>query len=423
MKTIQPQQTAGTTQPPTLAHVLVFLSLYVLSVGITIPTHPQLITQLYDGDVSSASSSFGKLISLSSALQFILSPFFGAVSDIIGRKMTMLIQVSLSCVYIGLLSVSSIKGSFTIALIAQVCNGLSGSVVQTAMASIADLSTPEKRAQNFGLVGVAFGVGFCIGPMIGALLGNITLAFLIGTSLMVAATVYAVVFLRESLVKSPGQTVPPLLESANPVKSIRVLFYNRFTTYMSVLIIVINLANQGFFGSAVHYNTYRFGFDAKQNGYYMTLLGLGTAIVQGVLMKRLIPKLGEMFVLKACYVIFIFFFVVMGYTDNGNVAFLMIVLFTVAGMSDPMQNGLMSKEIRKEDQGSLQGGLSSLMLLSRVVASVTMSSLFSFFTSKSAPIQIPGIAYYVGAVLSVVALAIVLRLPEPSKQQQHKKDE
>jgi DHA1 family tetracycline resistance protein-like MFS transporter len=145
-----------------LIHVVVFLITFVTAVGITIPTHPQLITQLMDGNVSLASSYFGTLIGLSSFLQFLLSPFFGALSDRIGRRSTLLIQSTLMFGFFGGLALGSIQRNFTIVLIAQIFNGLSGNLIQTCMASIADLSTPERRAQNFGLAGMSVGIGYVL---------------------------------------------------------------------------------------------------------------------------------------------------------------------------------------------------------------------------------------------------------------------
>jgi DHA1 family tetracycline resistance protein-like MFS transporter len=409
----------NTQKPKGLIHVVVFLILFITAIGIIVPTQPQLITQLMKNDVTLASTRFGALVSLSSFLQFILSPIFGTLSDKIGRKKTVLIQSSLICVFIGLLYISSIQKDFLIAVIAQIFNGLSGNAIQTCMASIADLSSPETRAQNFGLVGVAFGIGFVVGPLIGAMLGSLTLAFSVGTVLSLLAFFYALVFMRETLLMSDKTT--SLLSSANPLRSVGILFQNKFTTQISIILILINLANQGFFSGAVHYNTYRYGFNSRQNGTYMMLVGIGTAVMQGFVMRRVIPKLGDMKVLRLCYILFIIFFLVMGYTDSGFIANIMILLYTVAGISDPIQQGLMSKEVRKEDQGSLQGAMSSLMLICKVIASISMSAAFSYFTSKEAPIKIPGIGYYIGAILATIAMLMVYRLPEQNKIETEKK--
>jgi DHA1 family tetracycline resistance protein-like MFS transporter len=248
-------------------------------------------------------------------------------------------------------------------------------------------------------------------------LGSLTRTFIVGSVFLAIAFLYALIFLRETLV-TKNKSDQSLLATANPLRPLRVLLHNKITTRMSILMIFINLANQGFFSSAIHYNTYRFNFDRKQNGAYMMLIGIGTCIVQGVIMRRIIPRLGEMRVLLYCYYLFIFFFIVMGYTDNANVAYALALVYTVAGMSDPIQQGLISKEIRKEDQGMLQGGISSLMLISKVVASLTMSAAFRYFTSEKAPVQIPGIAFYIGSVLAVVSTGIVMTWPDQVKKQE-----
>lgn len=142
-----------------LIHIVLFLVLLITAFGIIIPTHPQLITQLCGNDVPLASSTYGKLTGLSSFLQFLLSPFYGALSDRIGRKKTLCIQLLLMTGFFVGLILANQNSSLLLAVVAQIFNGLSGNIIQTCMASIADISAPEKRAQNFGLAGVAFGIG------------------------------------------------------------------------------------------------------------------------------------------------------------------------------------------------------------------------------------------------------------------------
>jgi DHA1 family tetracycline resistance protein-like MFS transporter len=241
------------------------------------------------------------------------------------------------------------------------------------------------------------------------MLGNIERAFYVGSTIILVCSVYLITMYRETLTtfKKDGS----LLSSANPLQSFGVLFQNKFTTRMSILLILINIANQGFFSSIIHYNQYRFKFDSKMNGIYMMAIGVGTAIVQGFFMRKIIPKLGEMKTLRYCYILHIVFFACMSYTADKTAALALAVLFTVAGMADPIQQGLMSQEVKKEDQGKLQGGLSALALLCKVVAAVSMSSAFKYFTSDHAPVQLPSISFIFGTVLAIVSTFVVYSFP------------
>lgn len=137
--------------------------------GIIIPVIPKLIEELIHGDISEAAKYGGWLSFAYAFTQFIFAPLVGNLSDKYGRRPIILISLlGFAIDYVFLALSPNIIWLF----IGRVIAGMTGASITTASAYIADISTEENRAKNFGLIGAAFGMGFIIGPVLGGLLGQ-----------------------------------------------------------------------------------------------------------------------------------------------------------------------------------------------------------------------------------------------------------
>jgi DHA1 family tetracycline resistance protein-like MFS transporter len=183
-----------------LGFIFVTLLLDITGFGIIAPVVPRLISELIQGSLSDASRYGGWLMFTFSIMQFVCSPIMGNLSDRFGRRPVLLGAVfGLGVDYLVLAFAPTIGWLF----IGRMFAGIFGASFTTGGAYIADISTPEKRAQNFGIIGVAFGVGFIIGPVIGGILGQFgsRVPFFAAAGLSLLNCLYGFFVLPESLTK------------------------------------------------------------------------------------------------------------------------------------------------------------------------------------------------------------------------------
>src|SRR5215217_6798895 len=157
--------------------VLITLFIDILGIGLVFPILPRLVQNLRGGDIGEASFVYGVLVAIYAVMQFLCAPLLGALSDRFGRRPVILLAVAgLGLDYVLL----SFAPDIWWLVIGRVVAGIFGATHTPAAAYIADVSPPEKRAANFGLIGIAFGLGFIAGPALGGLLGeaNLRLPFI-----------------------------------------------------------------------------------------------------------------------------------------------------------------------------------------------------------------------------------------------------
>jgi DHA1 family tetracycline resistance protein-like MFS transporter len=286
-----------------------------------------------------------------------------------------------------------------------------GASFTTAHAYIADVSGPANRARNFGLVGVAFGLGFIFGPALGGLLGGIhlRLPFFGAAALALINWLYGFFVLPESL--APEKRGRFTWTKANPMGSLLVLRSYPLVAGLSVAFIFTGLAQRGLETVWVLYNGHRFGWDERANGLSLALVGLMAALVQGGLVQPFIRRFGERRSILFGLGLATFTFLGYGLATQGWMMLAIIVFGSVGGVAGPAIQGLVAGTVKPHDQGKVQGALTSLMSLVSIFAPLIFASgLFSYFTSPSAPFELPGAPFLLGSVLWAVSFIIALRL-------------
>ncbi len=144
--------------------IFITLVIDVLGIGLIVPIMPTLISSFTGGDLSSASQYSGWMMASYAIMQFLFSPVLGGLSDQFGRRPIILISLlGFSLNYL----ISALAPNLLWLFLARIFSGITGASFTTAQAYIADISKPEDRAKNFGMVGAAFGIGFIIGPAVG----------------------------------------------------------------------------------------------------------------------------------------------------------------------------------------------------------------------------------------------------------------
>ena len=381
----------------------IFLTILIdcLGIGVIIPVAPDLIMHLTGATVSQAAKYGGFLITSFAIMQFICAPVLGGLSDRYGRRPVLL----LSLLGLGLdFIVCAVAPTIWWLFGARIFAGICGASFTTASAYIADISTPEKRAQNFGVIGAAFGIGFTLGPILGSLLGNwgIRAPFYGAACLSLINFIYGYFILPESL--APENRRKFDIKRANPFGTLKQLFKYKKTLALVGSFFLIYLAGMAAQATWAYYTKEKFGWGPTGIGASITFVGLSVAIVQGLLIKKIVPALGQK---KSIYVglcLYITGFTLFSIAPYGWMMFAFMVPYALAGICTPSMQGIISSQVPPNEQGELQGGLASMMSLATIFGPLIMTELFYYFTQPSAPIYFPGAPFLMGAILTVLSL-------------------
>ena len=388
--------------------ILVTVFIDVLGIGIIIPILPELIKDFAGGSTTLAGRWFGILAATYAVTQFFFAPILGSLSDRVGRRPVILISLfGLGVDYIIMGFAPSLGWLFAGRLLA----GVMGASITTANAYIADVSEPENRARNFGLVGVAFGLGFIFGPALGGILGGIDLRlpFFASAGLALVNWLYGFFVLPESL--PPEKRGEFSWKKANPVGSVIVLRSYPLVAGLAVSFVFLVLAQRGLETVWVLYTGHKFGWDAQANGLSLALVGIMATIVQGGLVHPVIKRFGERRAILGGLVIAVVTYLGYGLATEGWMLLAFIVFGSIGGVAGPAIQGLVAGTVAAHDQGKVQGAIQSLMSLSSIAAPLIFTAgLFSYFTSPAAPFQLPGAPFLLGAVMYAVAFWVLWRL-------------
>jgi DHA1 family tetracycline resistance protein-like MFS transporter len=396
----------GNARPAALGFIFVTLLIDVIGFGIIIPVVPDLITELIHGNLSQASTYGGWLMVAYAIMQFLFAPVLGNLSDRYGRRSVLLFSLfGFGVDYLFTAFAPNIWWLF----IGRTVAGITGASMTTAMAYIADVTPPEKRAQSFGLVGAAFGLGFIIGPVIGGLLGTFgaRTPFFVAAGLTFLNWIYGYFILPESLPKERRR--PFEWKRANPVGSLmQIKKYPALAGLISSLVFIY-LAAHAVQSTWTYYNMEKFGWHKKEVGISLGVLGAMVAIVQGLLIKRIIPKLGQARSVYTGLVIYSVGMLLFGLATQGWMMYAITVLYCFGGIAGPAIQGIMSSQVPPTEQGELQGTLNSLISITTIIGPLLMTNIFYWFTKKNAPVQFPGAPFVAGAVLCLLSAWMAYR--------------
>lgn len=392
---------------PGLMFIFITMLLDIIGIGIVIPVGPRLVAQLAHGDLSSTSTIYGLVAALYTATQFLCGPFLGALSDRFGRKPILLGSLMLTAIGNFITGTAPVLG---VLFLGRALAGLGGASLTVATTYIADVTSPEKRASAFGLLGVAFGLGFILGPAIGGLLGGFGIAvpFLAASAVAVLNLLYGLAVVPESHPRERRGAF--VWAAANPIGTLGRLGRYAMVRDLAIAMLWFNLAQNFLQSNWVVYTGYRFNWDARLTGMSLAVVGLGAAIVQGGLIRVLIPKLGERRAVVAGMTMHALSLLAYGLATQGWMMFAILVVGSLAGIAGPALQAQISKRVTAQEQGSVQGALSSLNSLTGIVGPIVSTGIFQYFTSAKAPVQIPGAAFIAGSMLSGIGLLILLKV-------------
>jgi DHA1 family tetracycline resistance protein-like MFS transporter len=390
---------------PALGFIFITILIDVIGLGIIIPVVPKLIQQLTGEGLSRAAIYSGWLTFAYASAQFCFAPVMGGLSDKLGRRpvlLTSLLGLGLDYVFV------SFAPTLAWLFVGRVIAGMAGASFTTATAYIADISTPEKRAQNFGLVGAAFGIGFVLGPWLGGQLGVFgpRVPFMAAAALSLCNLLYGYFVLPESL--TPNKRRPFQWRRANPVASL--LRLGKYPTILGLVaaLVLLYLAGSATQSVWTFYTMLKFGWAEKMVGNSLAVIGLFTGLVQGGLVRVAIPKLGAARAIVIGLLCYTVGFVLFAFAPNGWLMLAFLAPYCLGGISGPALQSTISGQVLATEQGELQGALTSLISVTGVVGPLMMSYLFGAFTHKGAPVYFPGAPFILGAVLALSSVALAV---------------
>ena len=389
-----------------IGFIFVTLLIDVMGFGIIIPVMPGLIAGLKHVDISTA-AKYGSYLTVAYALtQFVFAPVLGNLSDKYGRRPILLFSLfGFGVDYIFL----ALAPSYGWLFIGRIIAGITGSSFTTAAAYIADISTKETRAKNFGMIGAAFGLGFIIGPVLGGFISHFgeRMPFYAAAALALVNGVYGYFVLPESLSKENRRAFN--WKKANPVSSL--LKLKKFPSIggLFVSMLLLYIAAHAVMSNWNYFTIHRFNWDKKTVGISLGVVGVLVALVQAGLTRILNPKIGNE---KSVYTGLTFYatgMLLFGMANQSWMMFVFLVPYCLGGIAQPAIQAVMAGKVPPNEQGELQGALTSVMSLASIIGPLVMNNLFFYFTHNEAPVYLPGAPFFLGSLLMLTSAVIAFK--------------
>ena len=391
-------------QKAAIGFIFVTLLIDVIGFGIIIPVIPKLLSEMMHIKVNEASKYGGFLLVAFSVAQFICSPILGNLSDRFGRRPILLFSLfGFGIDYL----ITAFAPSYAWLMLGRVIAGITGASFTTASAYIADVSAPEERAKNFGMIGAAFGMGFIIGPFLGGVVSHnfgVRAPFFLASALSFLNLAYGYFILPESLSKENRRAFD--WKKANPISTLVHLSKYKSILGMLIAFVFLALGSHAVQSNWSFFTMYRFKWDEATVGYSLAVVGVLVGVVQGGLIRFINPKLGNE---KSVYIGFGLYalgMILFAFASESWMLFVFLIPYCLGGISGPALQALMTAEVPASNQGELQGGLTSLMSAASIIGPVLMTNTFYFFTSENAPIKLPGAPFILGGILMLISFVI-----------------
>jgi MFS transporter, DHA1 family, tetracycline resistance protein len=389
-----------------LAFIFVTALIDSMGLGIIIPVWPKLLTTLAHVGLDDAARTGALLAFAYAGMQFLFAPVLGNLSDRTGRRPVLILSLlGMACDYLIMAVAPSVAWLF----LGRTLSGMAGASYTTAAAYITDISPPDQRAKNFGLLGAAFGLGFVLGPALGGLLGEygVRLPFFVSAGFAALNALYGIFVLHESL--PPENRRKFEFWRANPLGALIVL--RRYPTVLPLcgVLILMRLAHDSNPTVFSYYTMLKFHWTPAQVGASLMAIGAVVTISYSTL-PRLALRFGEARSVYLGLAGGALSFAGYAFASSGWMIYACMLPFGLVSLVMPALNAIMSREVPPGAQGELQGALASGGSLTSVFAPLIMGNLFAVFSATSAPLYFPGAAFLAAALCLVLGAGLFARI-------------
>ena len=386
-----------------LTFIFVTVTLDMLALGMIAPVLPGLVQGFLGGSTERAAQIFGIFGTVWALMQFVFSPVLGSLSDRFGRRPVILLSnLGLGLDYL----VMAVAPSLSWLLAGRVLSGITSASVPTAMAYIADVTPPSKRAAGFGMISAAFGLGFVLGPALGGLLGNVNprLPFWVAGAFSLLNALYGLFVLPESL--NPGNRSHFLWRKANPIGSFRLLRQRRSLFNLAIILFLGYIAHQVLTSTFVLYAAYRYTWNDRTVGLSLALVGVCSALVGAVLVKLVVARWGEQTAMFAGLLLGSLGFGLFGLASTGSLFLLGVPFMSLWGLAGPTAQGMMTRQVPPTEQGQLQGAINGLRGIAGLIGPVLFTFSFALAIDRKHQWQLPGLPFFLATSLLFCSLLL-----------------
>ncbi|MBT8233758.1 MAG: TCR/Tet family MFS transporter [Saprospiraceae bacterium] len=392
-----------TTKKAAVNFIFITLLLDVIGFGIIIPVLPQLLVELKGISVNEASTYGGYLLFAFAAAQFLFSPLMGNLSDQFGRRPIILLSLfGMGVDYI----IMAFAPTYIWLMVGRILAGVAGASFTTGSAYIADVSTDEDRSKNFGMIGAAFGIGFIVGPLLGGVLGSFgtRVPFFAAAGLSILNVLYGYFILPESLSKENRRKFD--WKRANPIGSLKQIISYKQIKILLLAFFFLHLGSHAVQSNWTYFTIFKFGWSEMLIGISLAFVGALVGFVQAVLAQKTADKFGinkSIYYGFALYAIGMFLF---AFASSTWMMFLFLIPYSLGGIAMPNLQAFLVTQVPDNEQGELQGGLTSLVSVTTIFGPLIMTGIFYYFTSENAPFQFAGSAFFLGGIFMLISFMI-----------------
>jgi len=390
-----------------MAAILMLFMIDAMGIGLMMPVMPSLIQEITGEDISQAAVWGGILTTSFAIMQFVCAPTIGALSDVLGRRVVLIVSLVVMCIdYL----VMAVAGSIGFLLVLRLISGVTSANFAVGSAFIADISPPEKRAANFGLMGAGFGIGFVIGPLIGGVLAEYgTRAPFYGAAALTAINILFIYFVLPETVKKRGFELPKWAK-INPLSASSVVLQQKQLRLILTIILLNEISFIVYPSVWSFFTIERFDWTPSQVGQSLALFGVCMAFVQAVVIRIYLKHLGELKTVVVGLSVNIIVFSAMTFIDAGWIALALIPLSAMGAVILPPLKAIMSKLTPEDAQGALLGVVASTSSIGAIFGPLIATFSFRLFTGEDAITYLPGIPFAVSALMMVISLFLIARI-------------
>lgn len=374
-----------------------------MGIGLIMPVMPDLIKEVLGVGLADAAVWGGILAASFAAMQFLFGPFLGNLSDRYGRRPVLLISLTVMALdYV----VMALAGSIWLLLAGRIVGGITAATHSTANAYMADISTPDQKAKNFGLVGAGFGIGFVLGPALGGLLAEFgtRAPFFAAAGLAAANALLGYMVLKETVTDEIRR--PFRWKRANPLVAFAAVA--KLPNLGALLLVFFFYQVSAYVYPAVwsYFTAESFGWQASMIGISLAVFGVFYALSQALLVQPCISQFGYRGTVILGLLLEIFSMLFIGLVPSGMLVLFFTPVAALASIGLPALQGILSRAVPDDAQGELQGVLTSVASIGMVISPLVMNQTFAFFTRDDAPVYLPGASFLLAAVLMAISIGI-----------------
>jgi DHA1 family tetracycline resistance protein-like MFS transporter len=379
--------------------IIVTVFIDMVAFAVIMPSMPSLLMDLTGLAKEDVAPWGGYITTVYAVVNFLAQPILGNLSDRFGRRPILLASMGTLGIDFVIMGAAH---SIWLLFIGRFLSGLSGATHSTAAAYIADTTEPEQRGQAFGMLGAAFGLGFILGPAIGGFLGQFDprWPFFASGGLAVINFCYGLFVLPESLDKAHRRAFD--WKRANAFGAFRHFAKLPHLAWFMAALCLYNFAHWVYPSTFNYFGAVRYGWDPGMLGLSLTAVGLGSALVQGLLVGRSIKRFGATQVAVFGFVTAIIAFSAYSFASQGWMVFAIIPFSAMAGVLAPALNQIMSARVAANAQGELQGAIASVQAIANVFSPLVMTQTFNYFTHP--PFHFAGAAFLLAAIMATLSL-------------------